>query len=200
MEEKELKSIIEAILFASGDPVAISQICKVTGVPELPVISSAEALAQEYSEKGRGIRLVRIEDKLQLVSSSEYSEFVSAALERRKPPKLSQASLEVLAIVAYYGPLTRSKIDKIRGVDSSYTVSALFERNLIEQNGYLEAPGRPALYVVGEAFYRVMGISDLSQLPPLPDLGTAEGIIELSNKIEQLKMAGEVSPVSLIQE
>ena len=118
---------------------------------------------------------------------SEYAQAVTRALEQRKPPKLSAAALEVLAIVAYFQPVTRAYIDRVRGVDSSYTVGVLIERGLIEPAGKLEVPGHPTLYRTGDTFLRTMNISGLDELPELPDTGTDEGIIALQNKIEALQ-------------
>lgn len=196
MEEERLDAAVEAVLFASGDPVPAVRLAEVLGVEVNQVLAAAKRLADRYSYERRGIRLLSLGDKLQMCSSPEFSQEISAVLELRKPPRLSQAALEVLAIVAYYQPVTRAYIDQIRGVDSSYTVGVLVERGLIEQGGKLEVPGRPAVYCTGDVFLRTMGISDLSELPPLPDLSTDEGIIALQNKIDELQsgvLSGQMS-------
>lgn len=191
MELNELSAAVEAILFASGDPVPAARIAQVLGVEVGRVYEAAEALADNLESKGHGIRLLRLEEDLQLCSAPEYAQVISHALEQRRPPRLSPAALEVLAIVAYFQPVTRVYIDQIRGVDSSYTVGVLTERGLIEPAGKLEVPGRPTLYRTGDAFLRTMNIRSLSELPTLPDVGTDEGIIALQNKIEELQ-AGEL--------
>ncbi len=191
MEINEISSAIEAILFASGDSVPISRIAQVLGIEEREVINAANELAAEYEKGIRGIRLLRLESSLQLCSAPEFSQLITMALETRKPPKLSPSALEVLAIVAYYQPVTRAYIDQVRGVDSSYTVGVLTERGLIEPCGKLDVPGRPTIYKTGEVFLRTMGISDLDELPALPDLSSDEGIIELQNKIDALR-SGEL--------
>lgn len=196
MEEERLDAAVEAVLFASGDPVPADRLAEVLGEETDRVLAAAKRLADRYSYEQRGVRLLRLGDKLQMCSAPEFSREISAALEQRKPPRLSQAALEVLAIVAYYQPVTRAYIDQIRGVDSSYTVGVLTERGLIEQGGKLEVPGRPAVYCTGDVFLRTMGISDLSELPPLPDLSTDEGIIALQNKIDELQsgvLSGQMS-------
>ncbi len=196
MEEEKLAAAVEAVLFASGDPVPAERLAAVLGAEVEQVLAAAKKLADSYSYEQRGIRLLRLGDKLQMCSSPEFSREISAALEQRKPPRLSQAALEVLAIVAYYQPVTRAYIDQIRGVDSSYTVGVLTERGLIESGGKLDVPGRPSVYCTGDVFLRTMGISDLSELPPLPDLSTDEGIIALQNKIDELKsgvLSGQMS-------
>lgn len=191
MELKEIETALEAILFASGEPVPVQRIAKVLGESEERVEAAAGDLADFYESELRGIRLLRLDGKYQLCSAPEYAAEVSHALEQRKPPKLSAAALEVLAVVAYYQPVTRAYIDQVRGVDSSYTVGVLTERGLIEPCGKLEAPGRPTVYKTGDAFLRTMGISELSQLPALPDISTDEGMAALQNKIDALQ-AGEL--------
>lgn len=191
MEINEIASAIEAILFASGESVPESRIAQVLGVEENEITKAADGLASEYEKSVRGIRLLRLEDKLQLCSAPELSRVITQALETRKPPRLSPSALEVLAIVAYYQPVTRAYIDQVRGVDSSYTVGVLTERGLIEACGKLDVPGRPTIYKTGEVFLRTMGISSVEELPALPDLGSDEGIIELQNKIDALQ-SGEL--------
>lgn len=193
MEEDRISAALEAVLFAAGDPVPVERLARVLEVEAGQVLAAAKKLADGYSYEQRGVRLLRLGDKLQMCSSPEFSRQISAALEQRKPPRLSPAALEVLAIVAYYQPVTRAYIDQVRGVDSSYTVGVLVERGLIEQGGKLEVPGRPSVYRTGDVFLRTMGISDLSELPALPDLSTDEGIIALQNKIDELQsgVAGE---------
>lgn len=191
MEYKELSAALEAILFASGDPVPAERIAQVLGVDAQQVFAAADVLASELVAQGRGVRLLRLEGNLQLVSAPDYAQVITRALEQRRPPRLSPAALEVLAIVAYFQPVTRAYIDQIRGVDSSYTVGVLCERGLIEAAGKLEVPGRPTLYRTGDVFLRTMNIRSLSELPTLPDVATDEGIIALQNKIEALQ-AGEL--------
>ena len=185
MEKNEIMAAAEAILFASGEPVAIRRIAQAIGVEPAVVEEAAKGLAERFRDGC--IRLLRLEDRLQLCSAPEYAQAVTRALEQRKPPKLSAAALEVLAIVAYFQPVTRAYIDRVRGVDSSYTVGVLIERGLIEPAGKLEVPGHPTLYRTGDTFLRTMNISGLDELPELPDTGTDEGIIALQNKIEALQ-------------
>ncbi len=191
MEFDDISAALEAILFAAGDPLSAERIARVLGVESEQVFSAAERLEAAYTEQKRGIRLVRLDQNLQLCSSPDYADLITRALEQRKPPKLSQASLEVLAIVAYFQPVTRSYIDQVRGVDSAYTVGVLLERGLIEPCGKLDVPGRPTLYRTGDAFLRTMDIPSLEALPKLPDIHTDEGIIALQNKIEELQ-SGEL--------
>ena len=187
MENRDIDSAIESILFVSGEPVKISRIASVLDLEENEVLSSADRLRDYYSFERRGIRLIRLEDRLQLCSSSENADYIRRALETRKPPQLSQPALEVLAIIAYFGPVTKLYIEQIRGVDSSYTIGLLCERELIEACGRLTAPGRPILYKTSHNFLRVFGLESLVDLPELPQVegssdekdGIASAILEL---------------------
>lgn len=183
----DLSSAIEAILFASGEAFPISRISLILGAEIKEVELAAAFLQNEYSENKRGIRLLKLDDKLQLCSAPEYAQIISLALEQRKPPALSQSALETLAVVAYFQPVTRAYIDQVRGVDSSYTVSSLSEKGLIEICGKLDVPGRPAVFRTTDVFLRTMGISALDELPGLPDMNTSEGMDKLKNEIERLQ-------------
>ena len=191
MDDNKLKSAMEAILFASGEPVPAARISLVLGVPEEDVLDCGKALAEEYTAGERGLRVLKLEDKFQMCSAPEFAPAIIKTMERRKPPMLSQPALEALAIVAYFQPVTRAYIDQVRGVDSSYTVSALLERGLIERCGRLDAPGRPSLYRTTDVFLRTMGIGSLKELPELPDCGTAEGLEKLQMAIEAYSNADE---------
>ena len=191
MDDNKLKSAMEAILFASGEPVPAARISLVLGVPEEDVLDCGKALAEEYVAGERGLRVLKLEDKFQMCSAPEFAPAIIKTMERRKPPMLSQPALEALAIAAYFQPVTRAYIDQVRGVDSSYTVSALLERGLIERCGRLDAPGRPSLYRTTDVFLRTMGIGSLKELPELPDCGTAEGLEKLQMAIEAYSNADE---------
>lgn len=186
MDELETRSAVEAILFAAGEPVPAGRIASVIGVSTDEVFSAAASLADYYSYERRGIRLVRLEGRLQLCSAPEYALYITRVMETRKPPKLSQAALEVLSVVAYFQPVTRAYIDQIRAVDSSYTLGILTERGLVEPCGRLDVPGRPTIYKTSDAFLRTMGITTLEELPNLPDLSSEEGIMQLQEKINEL--------------
>ena len=167
MEQTELQHLIEAVLFAAGDPVPAARLAFAADCAEDEVHEAARALADEYAFSRRGIRLLRLEDSYQMCSSGEYSAAVTKALETRKPPKLSAAQLETLTVVAYYQPATRAYIDQIRGVDSSYSVGALLTKKLIEECGRLNVPGRPILYRTTPDFLRVFSLSSLDELPEI---------------------------------
>ena len=186
-----IDAIIEAILFAAGEPVPIKRLCLLLDEDASVIISASKRLADEYAFNQRGIRLIRLEETLQLCSAPEYYDYIRRALETRKPPRLSAAALEVLSIAAYYQPVTRTYIEKIRGVDSSYTVGLLTDRGLIEPCGRLDMPGRPVIYRTTASFLRVFGISSLEELPKLSE-ETDESVLneqlDIESAIENLKM------------
>jgi len=188
MEIRDIEGAIEGILFASGEPVREDRIAAVLGVDRQLISDTANVLMDKYSYERRGIRLVRLEDSLQLCSSPEYADYIRLALETRKPPQLTQPAMEVLAVVAYYQPVTRVYIEQVRGVDSSYTVSLLQERGLIEPCGRLAVPGRPVLYRTTAAFLRTFGISSLEELPELPESAEEkDGQLKLQSAIAALQ-------------
>lgn len=181
----EHKFALEAILFASGDPISIDRLADVLEIEREDVIDCAEALELAYEKEHRGIRIVRLEDAYQMCSAPEYSEIIVKTMRHRKPPKLSQAAMEVLAVVAYFQPVTRAYIEDVRGVDSSYSVNMLAERGLIEPCGRLEVPGRPTLFRTTDNFLRVMELEQLEDLPALPEIAPEEGVEALRQAIER---------------
>ena len=199
MNGNELKYALEAILFAAGEPVPVGRLSLTLLTGEEEIFSAADELSAEYEHGERGIRLLRMDDRLQLCSSPDYAALIIKTLEQRKAPTLSTASLETLAIVAYYQPATRALIEKMRGVESSYTISALQERGLIAPCGRLDAPGRPVLFGTTDAFLRVMGIRTVQDLPPLPEEKGSEGVNQLRQAIARLT-APEESQTNLFSE
>ena len=168
---EELESAVEGILFASGEPVRLDRICLALDLDRPLAERVLRRLKDYYAYERRGIRLLEMEDSWQLCSSPDYADAIRRAFEIRKPARLSQPALEVLTIFAYYQPTTRAYVDKLRGVDSSYTVSLLLERKLIEPCGRLQVPGRPHLYRTTKQFLRAFHLTSLDDLPPLPEGG-----------------------------
>ncbi len=191
MDIIELTPALEAVLFASGEPVPVARLSLVFGVPEEDILVTAEKLGEYYEKNRRGIRLLRLGGSLQLCSAPEHAKLIARVIEHRAAPKLSPSALEALAVIAYFQPVTRAYVEQVRGVDSSYTVSSLAEKGLIEPAGRLDAPGRPTLYRTTEAFLRVMGISSLDELPTLPDMTESDGLEKLQNAVEELRGRGE---------
>ena len=183
MEQSELQRVIEAILFASGERVEVSRLAAVLQVDAAEIIAAVNALADELAFNRRGIRILRLEDGYQMVSSAEMADFVTQVLETRKPPKLSASQLEVLTIIAYYQPATKALVEKLRGVDSAYSVGALLNKKLIEEAGRLNVPGRPIQYRTTPDFLRTFGLSSLEDLPAIEkvNLGEPEVLDEQSS-------------------
>lgn len=184
MDINDLGAVLEGILFASGGSVAQSKIAESLELPEETVEAALEKLAGEYGFERRGMRIVRMEDSWQMTSSPEFAAEVRRALELRKPPPLSRAAMEVLAIIAYYQPVTRMYIEQIRGVDSSSTVGILAERGLVEDCGYMDVPGRPRLFRTTDAFLRTFGITTLGELPDIgePDADMLKGQMRIGDE------------------
>lgn len=193
MEQSELQRAAEAILFAAGEQVETSRIAMTLEVDETAVETAINALADELAYNRRGIRIIRLEDGYQMVSSGEMADYVTRALETRKPPKLSSSQLEVLTIVAYYQPATKALVEQIRGVDSSYSVSALMNKKLIEEAGRLNVPGRPILYRTTPDFLRTFGLSSLDELPPIEKTNFAEPVVQEEISIPEQAAEQEVT-------
>ncbi len=193
MNLNEAEAAIEAILFASGEPVSLDRICSALDIDGKTAEDICTSLSSDYGYQHRGIRLVRVEDSFQMCSAPEYADTVRRALANRRPPKLSQAAMEVLAVIAYFQPVTKPYIDEVRGVDCSYTVGLLLERELIEEAGRLAVPGRPIQYRTTQNFLRVFGLRSLDELPELPVDEMEEGQItmEMQNRLEQLRIEQE---------
>ena len=191
MDKKEMEAAVESILFASGEPVNIERICVALAIDRLTAERILQGLMDYYAYERRGMRLLKIEDCWQLCSAPDYAEAIRRAFEIRKPAKLSQPALEVLTIIAYYQPVTRAYVDQIRGVDSSYTVSLLLERDLIEECGRLAVPGRPIQYRTTQTFLRSFGLSNLDELPELPNTTPEDGqlTLEMQAAVERLQAA-----------
>ena len=167
MDRTELERIIEAILFAAGEPVEAARLAMAAECDPDEVETAAKTLMDRLAFERRGIRVVRLENAYQMCSSSEMSGYITKALETRKPPKLSASQLETLTIIAYYQPATKAYVEQIRGVDSSYSVGALLNKHLIEECGRLNVPGRPILYRTTADFLRTFGLESLDELPEI---------------------------------
>ncbi len=185
MEQTELQRAAEAVLFAAGEPVELSRLAFALHAEEADIEDALKALSDELSFNRRGIRIIRLEDAWQMVSSGEMAEYITSALETRKPPKLSASQLETLTIVAYYQPATKAMVEQIRGVDSSYSVSALMNKKLIEEAGRLNVPGRPIQYRTTPAFLRTFGLSSLEELPPIEKVNLGEPVPEADAPSEE---------------
>ena len=194
MELKDIESAIEAILFASGDPVSIERLSMALEIEQDTIEPVVNHLADYYAYERRGMRIVKIDDSFQLTSAPEYAHQIRRAMETRRPPQLSQAALESLAVIAYFQPTTKAYVEQIRGVDSSYTVGLLVDRGLIEECGRLSVPGRPILYRTTMSFLRSFGLKSLEDLPELPDALPEDGQLTL-NMQEAIDRMREEQPL-----
>ena len=176
MEFEQLKRAIEAILFAAGEAVETARLSQALETDQNEIIRAAQALMDSYAYERRGIRIIRLEKAWQMVSSGEMADFVTKALETRKPPKLSGAQLESLTIIAYYQPATKAMVEQIRGVDSGYSISALMNKKLICEAGRLNVPGRPIQYATTPDFLRTFGLSSLDELPEIERVNFGEAV------------------------
>ena len=163
---------LEAVLFACGGPVEVQRLQELLALSPEELEEAANALQAELEDVNRGITLIKVESAYQLCTKPFVAETVKKALELRKAPPLSKAALEVLAIVAYHQPVTRSFIEMVRGIDSSSIVNSLCDKGLIAERGFLDAPGRPVLFGTTEAFLRCFGLESIRDLPeasPVPE-------------------------------
>lgn len=169
MSEVNIRAAIEAILFANGASVEASRMAAALETGEKEIIEAAEALMREYQTAGRGITIIRLDDAFQMVSSKEYAPQIRTVMDLRRNTPLSQAALEVLAVVAYNQPVTKAFVEQVRGVDCSGVIGSLTTKGLVEEKGRLELPGRPLLYGTTENFLRCFNLQSLDDLPPLPE-------------------------------
>lgn len=176
MEAEQLQRAIEAILFAAGERIDIARMAFALEADPVDIEAAADALADQYAFQRRGIRILKLEKGYQMVSSGEMADYVTKALETRKPPKLSASQLETLTIIAYYQPATKAMVEQIRGVDSAYSVAALLNKKLIEEAGRLNVPGRPIQYKTTPDFLRTFALSSLEELPPIEKITFGEPI------------------------
>ena len=203
MNEQQMPTItdigeaIEAILFAAGYPVKYDKLAEVLGLSASDIKLFCEHMATEYEKAGRGILMLCLPETCQLTTKEQYMPYIREALGIKRGGNLSASSLEVLAIVAYNQPVTRAYIDAVRGVDSSYAVGSLLDKNLIEACGRLDAPGRPMLYVTTDKFLRVFGLNSLSELPETEALSIAAAQADANTEAaetEEAEAAEEALP------
>ncbi len=168
MKINDMVSALEAVLFAGGEPVSSARLCEVFEIDDETLSKVLKLLSNKLEDRGSGIKLLSLGDSYQLASRTEYAEYVRRAFDIKRKTPLSQAALEVLAVIAYNQPCTRSFVEQVRGVDCSGVVSTLVEKELIEERGRLELPGRPLLYGTTTTFLRSFSLASLKNLPELP--------------------------------
>lgn len=178
VDRRELKAILEAVLFVSSDPVPVARLVSVLGAVKKADVEQALAqLKQDLEEDGRGVQLVQVAGGYRLMTKPDYAPWIKKLEKAKTAQKLSRSALESLAIIAYKQPLVRSEIEQIRGVETSGVLRTLLERKLVRIVGRKEVPGRPIMYGTTKFFLEHFGLQDLSQLPPLrefKELGDAE--------------------------
>lgn len=183
MEIREIQAITEAVLFAAGDAVELDRLADIVDVDKKSLREILSKMMADYNYERRGIHIIRMEDSYQMCTRGEYYEYVSRLAEPPRRQNLSNAALEVLSIVSYRQPVTRSSIEHIRGVNCDYIVNRLIERNFIEEKGRLDAPGRPILFGTTQHFLRSFGVESLEDLPEFDSLG------ETAEDAEQIEMS-----------
>jgi segregation and condensation protein B len=168
LKASELQAAAEAIIFAAGDPLEIERIAQALEIDVEYTQIILQNLANELDERGSGLVLLKLGNKYQLCTRTEYAEKIKTVLDLKRNTPLSPASFEVLAVIAYNQPVTKSYIEQVRGVDCSGVISTLCQKGLIEEKGRLDLPGRPLLYGTTPEFLKCFCISSLSELPELP--------------------------------
>ena len=178
MQLSDAPQIIEAILFVAGEPVKIGELAVALDVEESEVVSAVEQLERSLEEGRRGITVKRYGDHLRLETRAEYAPYVERLLQPVQKQSLSQTAMETLAVIAYRQPTTKGEVEQVRGVKCDYSVQSLLQKGLIKEVGRKEALGRPILYATTDKFLEHFGISDLRELPPLPDPQPVEKVEE----------------------
>ena len=183
MTVNEMIPAFEAILFASGEPVETERFCEQFEIDMETAENVMDMLADRLDKSGSAVKVLRLGACYQLATRKEFGDTIRTALDLRRKTPLSQAALEVLAVIAYNQPVTRAYIDTVRGVDSSYSVSNLLERGLIEAKGRLDAPGRPMLYGTSTNFLRCFGLTSLGDLPGVNSEEAAEMLKRMEEQL-----------------
>lgn len=184
MDNEMLVGVVEALLFASGKLVSLKSLCEILEKDKNEVKDALQTLEMNLIERKSGIQLVRINDTYQLATLEIYYDYICKLLDNRPKPTLSQAALEVLAIVAYNPKVTRAEMEKIRGVSSDSAMNKLLEYNLIEEAGRMDAPGRPMMYQTTDEFLKMFGYNSLKDLPDLPKLKEEIDQLEIPDDTE----------------
>ncbi len=185
MEERELKNTVEAVIFACGTPIEAERIAQGLGLSVEKITAVCDSLVEEYKKSDRGIRIVKLNKSYQMCTPDKFADAIRTVMDIRRNTPLSQAASEVLAVIAYNQPVTKAFVEQVRGVDCSGVISGLISRQLIEEKGRLELPGKPLVYGTTEHFLRCFNISSIEELPPLPNDEENEGSEEKPEDTEQ---------------
>ena len=174
MDIKEIKSVIEGLLFVAGDAISLKELSHVLSIDEGTVRKIINQMMDASNEEKRGIQIIEVNNSYQFCTRPEHYEYIERLVKPQTRQGLSQAALETLSIIAYKQPITKAQIDAIRGVKSESSISRLQDKELIFEAGRLDAPGRPMIYCTTDNFLKLFGLKSLQELPPLQD-NTAEG-------------------------
>ncbi len=196
MNYNESICIIEALLFASGEPISLDRLSEASGIEPETVVKLIDRLERKYNVSDSAIRVLRLENSYQLSTREEYTPYIKRAMENKRQARLSPAALEVLAVVAYNQPVTKAFVEQVRGTDSSGVINTLVERELLYEAGRLELPGRPITYKTTDNFLRCFKLESLAQLPSLPN---EDGQLNL-NEISTLQQDGDFIPDDSFEE
>lgn len=191
MNKRETVAAVEALLFASGDGVALSRIAGALEITPAEAEAAVQTLQKEMEQRGSGLEIIPLEDSYQMVSKSRYAPGIRKLFELRRNTPLSQAAFEVLAVIAYNQPVTKAYVEQVRGVDCSGVISSLAAKGLIEECGRLDLPGRPLLYSTTSNFLRCFSLSSLEDLPPVPEPEKEEAFAggrDAQQEVEETKM------------
>ena len=169
MKINEGIAVIEAILFAHGEPIEAEKLCAAAGIEEDTLIKLIQLLGDRYEAEESALTVMKLGNSYQLAVKADFIDYVRAALETKKNTPLSPAAMEVLTIIAYNQPVTKGFVEHIRGIDSSSVVNSLVEKNLLEEAGRLDVPGKPIAYKTTPAFLRCFQLTSIDDLPPLPN-------------------------------
>ncbi len=182
MKINKLNGAIEAILFSSGEPVETEKIAQALEIESDTAHKLIDNLSIQYDERQSGLQIIKLGEKYQMITRSDFSDYVRKVLEVKKNAPLSQAAFEVLAVVAYNQPVTKAFVEQVRGVDCSGVVNTLCQKGLLEEKGRLDLPGRPLLYGTTDEFLRCFSVSSIDELPSLPHEDNKEGDAEESEE------------------
>lgn len=174
MDIKEIKSIIEGLLFVAGDAVSLKELSHVLSIDENTIKKIVNQMIDACNDEKKGIQIIEVNNSYQLCTRPEHYEYIERLVKPQTRQGLSQAALETLSIIAYKQPITKAQIDSIRGVKSESSISRLQEKELIFEAGRLDAPGRPMIYCTTDNFLKLFGLKNLQELPPLQEAAEAE--------------------------
>lgn len=193
MLDKELLPCLEAVLFATGEPIEIERLAQGLQEDETALENALHILKEKYEKPDSGLCLLKLDNKYQLCTKKQYADSVRAVIEVKKNTPLSQAAFEVLAIIAYNQPVTKAFVEQVRGVDCSGVIANLCQKSLIEEKGRLELPGRPLIYGTTPDFLRCFSLSSLQDLPPVPQKDKAENEKNNENSVGDLQLTVDES-------